>query len=182
MRLINILPHSVIINNREIYVNVDYRLFVQFEIDMQGNDTKQAIKKCLSAFYPAFILKDRTLYDELIDKFIWFYKCGIEKEIKEGNGTNIRAYDYEADEDYIYSAFYETYKIDLSKAKLHWWQFKALLKGLPSECEFCKIKSYRVYTGKDKNILELKEYYKLPPTQKEINDKLRHDKLYEALK
>lgn len=181
MRMYNKLPHSVMINNKEITINTDYRLFVRFELEMQGNDTKKAIQNVLSAFYPAFLLKNIT--NEMVDKFIWFYKCGKKEVAKSGkkNGKNERSYDYEIDDDLIYSAFMETYHIDLSK-HLHWWKFKALFKGLNSECEFCKIKSYRLYDGKDKELLELKDYYKLPLTEQELEDKIRQQKLYEQLK
>lgn len=181
MRMYNKLPHTLEINNKEIKINTDYRLFVKFELEMQGNDTKKAILNVLSAFYPAFLLKNIT--SEIVDKFIWFYKCGKE-ETQKGNkkgGKSQRAFDYKEDDELIYSAFMECYNIDLSKY-MHWWKFKALFKGLSSECEFCKIKSYRMYDGKDKNLLELKEYYKLPPTQNEIEDRIRQNKLYEALK
>lgn len=181
MRMYNKLPHTLIINNKEITINTDYRLFVRFEIEMQGNDTKKAIQNVLSAFYPAFLLNNIT--NEMVDKFIWFYKCGKEDTTKKSSkkGSKDRAFDYEIDDDLIYSAFMETYNIDLSKY-MHWWKFKALLGGLNSECEFCKIKSYRLYDGKDKNLLELKEAYKLPPTKIELEDKLRQQKLYETLK
>lgn len=180
MRMYNKLPHTLRINNKEITINTDYRLFVRFELEMQGNDTKKAIHNVLSAFYPAFLLKNITM--EMIDKFIWFYKCGKEEMPKSGKkGGNSRAFDYEVDDELIYSAFMECYHIDLSRP-LHWWKFKALFKGLNNECEFCKVKSYRLYDGKDKNLLELKEYYKLPPNKIELENQLRQQKLYEALK
>ena len=181
MNLYNKLPHTVKINNKEITINTDYRLFVKFELEMQGNDTKQAILNVLSAFYPAFLLKNITT--EMIDKFIWFYKCGKQDEEKPNKSSKktARAFDYEIDEELIYSAFMECYHINLSNY-MHWWKFKALFKGLNSECEFCKIKSYRLYDGKDKNLLDLKDYYKLPPTGNELENNIRQQKLYEALK
>ena len=181
MRMYNKLPHKLIIDNKEITINADYKVFFRFELEMQDKDTKRAIQNVLSAFYPAFLLNRIT--SEMVDKFIWFYKCGEEeaKQSKGKAGKNIRSFDYKIDQDLIYSAFLECYHIDLSKP-MHWWKFKALFRGLNSECEFCKIKSYRLYEGKDKNLLELKEFYKLPPTQAEIEDKLRQQKIYEALK
>ena len=53
---------------------------------------------------------------------------------------------------------------------------------MPNDCEFCKIKGYRAYEGKDEKLLELKEYYKLPPTEAEIQEQIRKDKIYEAFK
>ena len=180
MRMYNKLPQTLIINNKEITINTDYRLFVRFELEMQGNDTKKAIQNVLSAFYPAFLLKNITV--EMVDKFIWFYKCG-KKDIpkKEGKSKNVRSYDYDIDDDLIYSAFMECYHIDLSRY-IHWWKFKALFNGLSGDTEFCKIKSYRLYDGKEKDLLELKEFYKLPPTEMEIEDKIRQSKIYDALK
>ena len=187
MRMFNKLPRTIYINNKEIIVNTDYRIFVRFEVEMQENDTKKAIRNVLSSFYPAFLLRE-GITNEMVDKFIWFYKCGIteeeEKSLKSNNkaSTRARAYDYRYDSDLIFGAFMETYRIDLSRANLHWWKFKALLKSLNGNTEFCKIKSYRMYDGEDKNLLELKEAYKLPPSKQEIEAEIRRDKLYEALK
>ena len=84
------------------------------------------------------------------------------------------------DDKYIYSAFKEQYNIDLNSIKyLHWWKFKALLKSLKEDTEFVKIKGYRAYEGKDKNMNELKEYWELP---KPSNEKERLNALYETLK
>ena len=101
---------------------------------------------------------------------------------KKGNKSNVRVYSYKYDELYIWGEFKRNYGVNLSVDKIHWWEFKAMWMALPSECEFNKIKGYRSYKGNDKDILELKEYYKLPLTQMEIEDKLRRDKLYEMLK
>lgn len=38
--------------------------------------------------------------------------------------------DYDADADYIYAAFMEQYGINLITARLHWYEFTALLHGL----------------------------------------------------
>ena len=93
MRMYNKLPHSVEIGNRKITINTDYRLFVRFELEMQGNDTKKAIKNVLSAFYPAFSL----ITEEMVDKFIWFYKCGKTDEIaKQGNPFFLTVFTFHA--------------------------------------------------------------------------------------
>lgn len=69
--------------------------------------------------------------------------------------------------------------IDLAYDKVHWWKFKALLKSLKSDVEFVKIKGYRAYTGNDKNMLELRDYWALP---KPADEKERLNKIYEILK
>lgn len=41
-----------------------------------------------------------------------------------------RAFDFRQDAAVIYAAFRGKYGIDLTEARLHWWQFMALLEGL----------------------------------------------------
>ena len=81
----------------------------------------------------------------------------------------------------IWSAYYDK-GIDLTTDRLHWWKFKAIFVSLPSNCEFRKVMSYRCYDGDDKNLLELKEEYKLPLTKYEIDNRIRQDKIFEELK
>lgn len=183
----NKLPQFVEIRNERFAINTDYRIFIEFEEGMQGKDVNSAVLKALVSFYPAFsLIEERGLINEAIDKFVWFYCCGkehIPKETKKQKQANIgQVFSYKHDSDLIWAAFWMYGRVDISKQYVHWWKFKAIWNSLPSECEFCKIKSYRAYTGKDKDILELKEYYKLPETEAEINDRIRREKIYEALK
>ena len=68
------------------------------------------------------------------------------------------------------------------RVNAYWWEFRAIWLTIPDNFEFSKIKGYRAYDGKDKDILELKEHYKLPPNKKEIQDQIRRNEIYEALK
>ena len=184
----NKLPQYVYLSNEKFAINTDYRIFIEFEERMQGNDVNSAVLKALIDFYPAFsLIEENGLINEAVDKFVWFYCCGKEhfpKETKSQKQTQVsQVFSYKHDSDLIWSAFWMYgNRIDLSKDYVHWWKFKAIWNSLPSECEFCKIKGYRAYEGKDKDILELKEYYKLPPTEAEIKDQVRRNKIYEALK
>lgn len=181
------LPHFVIIKNERFYINTDYRIFIDFEQEMQEIETRDAIINVLSKFYPAFfvIMNDKELLQKAIEKFIWFYKCGKEESSKidnKGKSKPCKPFSYKYDDLYIWGAYKQYYNIDLTTAKIHWWKFKAMWLSLPDNAEFNKIKGYRTYTGNDKDLLELKNYYKLPPTEKEINDRMRLDNLYEQLK
>ena len=165
------LPYFVKIKNKKYAIRTDYRIFAKYEEEMQDRNEenrKKAIAKVLRRFYPAFLeIIKNNLLEEAIDKFIWFYECGRKNyhKVKSGKGTKREEkYSFNYDDEYIYSAFYEKYRIDLSKSYVHWWKFQALLKGL-GECEFTKIKGYRCYNGKDKEMLEIKEYWALPKKQ-----------------
>ena len=181
----NGLPRYVKIKNEKFIINTDYRIFVEFEKEMQGIDTKKAILNALSRFYPAFsIICNKNLLKEAVDKFIWFYKCGkvdINQKSSNKGQKKEQIFNYSYDADLIYGTYMIYARIDLNKY-VHWWKFKAIWNSLPSDCEFNKIKSYRAYTGKDEDILELKEFYKLPPSEKEKIQEIKAQQIFEALK
>lgn len=192
MIMFNKLPYFVILQEKKYKINVDFRTMISFENKVQDKsvDKSKKIEYGLRHFYPAFfyaenynkLLYDSQLYKEACEKLIWFYKCGREdyhKAVGNGGKSTKQIYSYDYDDEYIYGAFYEQYGIDLSYYKIHWWKFKALLKSLKDDTEFVKIKGYRAYTGKDKNMLELKNYWELP---KKAEEDERLNKIYEALK
>ena len=187
MRMYSKLPRFVYLKREKYFINTDYRIFIKFEKGIQDKDNKGIIYDTLRNFYPDFFeIIDKGLLKEASDKFIWFYRCGktddeIEYDKYNGKGSsNDRIYDYEYDADMIYSTFYDR-GIDLSKDYVHWWKFRALFKSMPDNCEFKKIMSYRSYEGKDKDMLELKNIYKLPPTKFQVSERKRQDKIFEEL-
>lgn len=191
MIMFNKLPYFVILQEKKYKINVDFRNMISFENKLQDKSVSNSkkIEYGLRHFYPAFFYTDNyrelllqpQLYKEACNKLIWFYKCGRENYHKmTGNGKiNKQIYSYDYDDEYIYGAFYDQYKIDLSEDKVHWWKFKALLKSLKDNEEFVKIKGYRAYDGDDKNMNELKKYWELPLP---IEEQERLDALYESLK
>lgn len=193
MIMFNKLPYFVILQRKKYKINVDFRNMISFENKLQDRSAEDSkkIEYGLRHFYPAFfyaekyqeLLLNPELYKEACDKLIWFYKCGREDyhKVKNGRGraNNKQIYSYDYDDEYIFGAFYEQYGIDLSTERLHWWKFKSLLKSLKDDTEFVKIKGYRAYEGKDKNMIELRDYWKLP---KPVEEQERLNKLYEILK
>ncbi len=191
MNMFKKLPYFVILKGKKYKINVDFRKMISFEKKLQDKklDDAEKMAYCIRNFYPAFfyiqnyifLLQNSELYKEACDKLIWFYKCGREdyhKKASIGKAGN-QIFDYEYDDEYIYGAFLEQYGIDLTQDFVHWWKFKALLKSLKEDTEFVKIKSYRAYSGDDKNWLELKKYWELPLP---IEEQQRLDALYEKLK
>lgn len=165
------LPYYVYIKGKRYKINTDYRNMLKFEMIMQDTSIKDSEKllKSLRLFYPAFfeiIEQGKEVIDEAINQLIWFYKCGKDQENhkqKKGSSGNKRPiYSYDLDDKYIFSAFWHDYKVDLTKDKIHWWKFKAFELGLNDGNMYEKIKSYRSYEGKDKEMKELKKYWQLP--------------------
>lgn len=192
MIMFNKLPYSIILQGKKYRINADFRNMIFFEKEIldKSIDKDKRLEKEIKYFYPYFfnnyeeLLRTPKLYQEACEKLIWFYKCGREDyhKTKGNNNTNIsntQIYSYKFDDEYIYGAFYEQYGIDLSYEKVHWWKFKALLKSLKSDTEFVKIKGYRAYNGKDKNMLELKEYWQLPQP---VEEQERLNRIFEELK
>jgi hypothetical protein len=185
------LPYFVILQRKKYKINVDFRKMISFEKKLQDKSLDDAEKMayCIRNFYPDFfylknymsLLNNKKLYEEACDKLVWFYKCGREDYHRKASGgkASNQIFDYDYDDEYIYGAFLEQYKIDLTQESIHWWKFKALLKSLKEDTEFVKIKSYRAYSGEDKNMLELKNYWELPLP---IEEQQRLDALYEKLK
>lgn len=59
-------------------------------------------------------------------------------------GEAPRAYDFEQDAEMIYAGFYAAYGISLTTVDfLHWWEFMALLMGLPDTTQMGRIMYYR---------------------------------------
>lgn len=192
MNMFNRLPYFVVLQEREYKINADFRNMIFFENKLQDRnvDRLKKIEYGLRHFYPDFFNIDHykiliqipELYQEACDQLVWFYKCGRDDyhKIKNtGKGRNKQIYSYEFDDEYIYGAFYEQYGIDLAYDKVHWWKFKSLLKSLKDDTEFVKIQGYRGYSGEDKNMLELRDYWELP---KPIDEQQRLNNLYESLK
>lgn len=192
MIMFNKLPYFVILQGKKYKINVDFRNMISFENRLQDKsiDDSEKIKYGLRHFYPAFfyeenykkVLLNPNLYKEACDKLIWFYKCGRENYHKskgKGRGQSNQIYSYEFDDEYIWSAFHEVHKIDLTTDRVHWWKFKTILKSLPESTEFVKIQGYRAYEGKDENMKNLREYWKLP---KPVSEQQRLDKIYNLLK
>lgn len=182
----NELPRYVIIKKKKIKVNTDFRIFIDFEQGMISKNKKKEILNALSRFYPAFFpMCEQGLLLEAIDGFLWFYHCGKKQEETKKTKSKVNTsqiYSYKHDDLYIWGTFNQCFNVDLTNDEIHWWKFRAMWLTIPSNSVYSKIKSYRGYTGNDKEILDLKESYKLPPTEKEITDQIRRDKIFNILK
>lgn len=144
--LANALPKSVFINGMEYLINWNYRVWMQFEvIRSENSEDKDKILKLLQLCYP----KIPENIGEAIDKMLWFYRCG-EEEHKEENKQRYQrreskspAFSFTQDAPYIYAAFKEQYRIDLTECDMHWWKFMALFESLNEDTKMSKIMYYR---------------------------------------
>ena len=170
--LIDDLPESVTIAEKEFPVNWGFRTFVLMEIcifDAALSDRDRIINALL-LFYGDNIPTD---IGQAYEKMMWFYRGGKDlKSEKKGEGFSSpkRCYCFEQDASYLYAAFRTQYRIDLqdiSSNDLHWWKFKALFESLDDDLKISKIMSYRVTDtkgmdkGQKKFYSDMKKLYAL---------------------
>ncbi len=156
--LIDDLPETV--NGIPIYT--DYRNMVQFELLMQDEELSGLEKAslALNLLYRGPVPDFQTAWDGLL----WYHHKGMEpkeeKKCKQGNPPAI-LYDFEQDAGYIYTAFWQVYRIDLQAAALHWWTFRELLLHLPDSCMMGKIMQIRGADLSKMKGVEKKYYQKM---------------------
>lgn len=117
------LPTTVWENGEAYKINSDYRAVLRVFRMMGDPEIAEADKPWLLRilFYPEKVPANAE------EHFGRFVRMGMEPE----PGTSEKDFDYEQDAPEIWSAFMQTYGIDLTTVEyLHFWQFKMLLDGL----------------------------------------------------
>lgn len=66
--------------------------------------------------------------EELWDFIEWYISLGDTKSAVNGK----KIFDWDVDSGRVYAAFWQAYRLDLTKEELHWWTFKTLFDALPS--------------------------------------------------
>ncbi|MCW6094747.1 bacteriophage Gp15 family protein [Clostridium sporogenes] len=177
--LIDLVPTTIEIEDVEYEINSDFRTSILFELLMQDNELSEEdkIMQALQLYYPVI----PSNINEAVEQMLWFYRCGkdIIPSKGTGKGKSTQIYNFEYDDDYIYSAFLDQYRIDLQDIEyLHWWKFKAMFKALKEDNEIVKIMGYRsmdlskIKDKEEKNYYrKMQELYKIP-IAKDEKDKL----------
>ena len=182
--LMDDLPYTVTVANTNIPINTDYRTGILFEQTlsdpvMPDNEKLNTVLKLYygDAVFP--LLDDMDTVQEALKGIMWFYRCGADETAgseKEGDASGKDPpFSYKHDAGYIYAAFMEAYGIDLTKNRLHWWQFRALFLGLPETVLFCKIMAYRTMEipakmpkAQKRFYQRMRRVYKLPEPPEQI--------------
>lgn len=135
------LPQRVMVAEKSYSIYTDFRRWIQAEVllfEQQGSFVSK-LPELLRLCYPE--LPD-TL-DDAIYGIVEFYNGGKKQKKQVSKGKGQALYSYVQDEALIYAGFYQQYGIDLAKADLHWWQFKALFEGLSEKTLLAQVMKYR---------------------------------------
>ncbi len=162
------LPKTVEICGQEYPINSDFRAAVEFEILIQsGASPKRKTRGAIRIFFggnpPPYSEK------ELVEAAVGFYAGGGNDFDDRPKKNRKRIYSFAQDGDYIAAAFRSQYGIDLLTVPyMHWYEFRALFKGLEESCEIVKIMGYRAadpskikYKPERERIARLQEIYKI---------------------
>ena len=132
-------PETINVSGIDYVVQTDFRVWIEFQKTLLGNDKDlEKTDKVLKILEKIGLPKTK----ESLDAAVQFY-VGASTEKTAGGAKNVQAFDFIQDSEYIFSAFSQFYRIDIATENIHWWRFKALFKGLPDDCEICKIIGYR---------------------------------------
>lgn len=177
------LPNTISIGNDEYQINTDFKNWLEFHrLLTKREPTGEDVINAFSWVLP--VLPNHEA-DVVIDELIKFMTLEKEEEKDDDEPMLMRdlmeesiekpyeppVLDYDFDADYIYSAFLQQYGINLRESNMHWFEFKALFKGLTDNVKLTKIIGYRAVSGSEyaqmsksekKHINEMKKIYALP--------------------
>lgn len=116
-----------------IPISADFRNMIQVDLILHDS-TINEVEKTTAALYQLYPKIPGDIH-KAVEGLVWFYARGDTFGDGKNKGTKKappKAFDFEQDANLIYAAFYATYGISLTTVDfLHWWEFMALLEGLP---------------------------------------------------
>ena len=143
-------PRIIIIDGEKTPVDPDFRIMCEYSEAIEQSDEKR-LKIVASRFFFAGLpegVSEKSAAKAMND----FYISGIAPKGRKKSSAMENpepSFDFEEDEAYFFAAFLSEYGIDLSCAKLHWFDFCALFRGLPDECRLKRIISIRSESTND---------------------------------
>lgn len=167
------LPNSIIGNNGEpILLETDYRVWLQFMEDMKREDIDRDVSY-LFANEPPII--DERIYNQLI---MFLFNPSVTPRSEEASGEKVL--DYIMDGEYIFSALYKVYGIDIVDMEMHWHKFQALCNNvIGDDTLWGYAKSMRGYNKpsksetQDRIYTKAKEVWSFPITvSEEVQEKV----------
>ncbi len=134
-------PKVISIDSIPVPVDPDFRIMCDYSEAMSDKDADKA-RALAGRFYFAGLpegVSEKAAADAMTD----FYISGLAPKAKEKRSSVSEScepcFDFSEDEAYFYADFLNAYGIDLNVAKLHWFDFCALFRGLPDECKLKQI-------------------------------------------
>lgn len=161
-----------------IPISADYRNMIQVDLILHEPGTSET-EKTIAALYQLYPDLPSDIH-KAVDGLVWFFTRGGALGDGKDNGikkTSKKAFDFEQDANLIYAAFYATYGISLTTVEfLHWWEFMALLEGLPETTLFQRVVYWRTVDvnglpkHEKKHVLKMRKLFALKEPEKPALD------------
>lgn len=161
-----------------IPISADYRNMIQVDLilhDPAINETE----KIVAALYQLYPDLPGDIH-KAVEGLVWFYTRGNAVGDGKDSGTKKaakKAFDFEQDANLIYAAFYAIYGISLTTVNfLHWWEFMALLEGLPETTLLQRVMYWRTVDvnglpkHEKKHVLKMRKTFALKGQEKPALD------------
>lgn len=161
-----------------IPISADYRNMIQVDLilhDPAINETE----KVVAALYQLYPDLPGDIH-KAVEGLVWFYTRGNAVGDGKDSGTKKaakKAFDFEQDANLIYAAFYAIYGISLTTVNfLHWWEFMALLEGLPETTLLQRVMYWRTVDvnglpkHEKKHVLKMRKLFALKEQEKPALD------------
>jgi hypothetical protein len=136
----------------------DFRVWIAFAMMLLDDDVTDLEKLSLMlGWYKAEIPQDAQA---AVEALLTFFNGGSEPS-PGTRGDGKRVYDYAQDAELIYAAFRQAYGINLAVEQLHWWEFKALMSGIPETTRLASVMGIRAADTSSMGAAEKKHYARL---------------------
>lgn len=185
--LLDKLPDTVMVSGFEIPINSDHRSAMRAIIALSDDDniadTDQTLLDAMYPDLPAGVDAEDAFYAAA--EFLMGAPVPTLPTQKGKAPTHERAYSFVYDQERILAAFYQQYRIDLTKETLHWWVFRALLGNLRgnSMAEIMELRTAEETAEMDKahknRIRKAKAKWRLPEP---VSEQKHKDDLVACLK
>lgn len=148
---------------------VKYKIDTNFETALKcfeiiDDESIHDFEKTLAIIYLLFdIIPKDDLIKDFFEKATIYLQCGKTLEEQEQNEKDM---DFIEDRGKINASFMSDYHIDLSKEKLHFWQFIEDIEGLKEDCVLNRVRALR--TMDTSQIKDEKERKKFEDAKKEV--------------
>ena len=179
MRLNDSLPETYKYNEEEIEIDLSFdNILDTFDVlKMFELSEYHRAELCLTLLFGEDVIEDVDIinvWNEVFELYLDSTKEEMVKYDLAGNPMPTKKeeplIDLSQDAEFLYASFVQAYGINLIKeqGKLHWYEFKALLNGLPEDTIIKQIIHIRSYepgkhdsTEYKKQMQDLQDFYRL---------------------
>lgn len=138
------LPNTILVNGCPIFINTDFRVWIRFYEDYTNSKEEVDISYL-------FVEESPIIDEEVINQLVIFLFNPNVTPRTEG-GVSEKTLDYILDGEYIFSALYQTYGIDITESDMHWHKFLAMCNNITGDSTLWGYaKSMRGYRKSSKN-------------------------------